>query len=73
MATCPRCRGHLTDSHRCPKRRGRVLAEIIACGIVGAVLGLLLFAVFLPRDDMDAIGILGGAALAIGVNRVLRG
>jgi uncharacterized paraquat-inducible protein A len=72
MATCPRCRGHLTDGHRCPRRRGLIAAEIIASGLAGAVVGLLLFAVFIPRDDMDAIGIVGGAAVGIGINRIIR-
>jgi hypothetical protein len=72
MATCPNCKGHLTDGHRCPRRRVFVVAEIIACGIAGALAGLLLFALFTSRDDMDVIGILGGAAVAIAINRALR-
>jgi hypothetical protein len=72
MATCPHCKGHLTDGHRCPRRRAYVVAEIIACGIAGGLAGLLLFALFTSRDDMDGIGILGGAALAIVIDRILR-
>src|SRR6185436_7317715 len=29
MATCPRCKGHLTDTHRCPKSRVMVALEIV--------------------------------------------
>jgi hypothetical protein len=72
MATCPHCKGHLTDGHRCPRRPAYVVAEIIACGLAGALAGLLLLALFNSRDDMDAIGIIGGAAVAIAINRVIR-
>lgn len=72
MATCPRCKGHLTDSHRCPRRPAWVAAEIIACGIVGGLIGLLLLAAFTSQDNLDAIGIVTGAVVAIGVNRILR-
>jgi hypothetical protein len=72
MATCPNCKGHLTDGHRCPKRPVFVIAEIIASGLAGGVAGLLLFALFTSRDDMDAIGILAGAAIAIWIDRSFR-
>lgn len=76
MSTCPRCRGHLTDSHRCPRRPVRVAVEIIAVGLLGGLVGLLLVAVFDPRGqitDMDSISIVAGALVAIGINRALRG
>jgi hypothetical protein len=75
MATCPHCKGHLTEGHRCPRRRIYVIAEIIASGIAGGLAGLLLLAAFDPRGqvtDMDATAIVGGAIVAIGLNRVLR-
>ncbi len=75
MATCPHCKGHLTEGHRCPRRRIYVVAEIIASGIAGGLGGLLLLAAFDPRGqvtDMDATAIVGGAIVAIGLNRVLR-
>ena len=76
MATCPRCRGHLTDSHRCPKSRGWVAAEVSAVAILGGLAGLLLVAIFDPRGqitDMDTISLVVGALAAVGVNRSLRG
>ena len=75
MATCPHCKGHLTEGHRCPRRRIYVIAEIIASGIAGGLAGLLLLAAFDPRGqvtDMDATAIVGGAIVAIGLNRILR-
>ncbi len=75
MATCPHCKGHLTEGHRCPRRRGYVIAEIVACGIAGGLAGLLILAAFDPHSlatDMDTTAILGGAAVAIGINRILR-
>ena len=75
MATCPHCKGHLTDGHRCPRRRVYVVAEIAACAIAGGLAGLLLLAAFDPRGqatDMDASAIVIGAAVAVGINRVLR-
>jgi hypothetical protein len=72
MATCPHCKGHLNEGHRCPRRRVYVVAEAIACGIAGGVAGLLLSALFTSRDDMDAIGIISGVVLGVGLNRILR-
>ena len=75
MATCPRCKGYLGDGHRCPRRRGFVVAEIIASGLVGALASYLLLAAFDPRGqatDMDLIAIVAGATVAIGINRFLR-
>ena len=75
MATCPNCKGHLTDGHRCPRRRVYVVAEIIACGIAGGLAGLLLLAAFDPHGqatDMDSTAIIVGAVVAIGIDRILR-
>jgi uncharacterized paraquat-inducible protein A len=76
MATCPRCKGHLTDTHRCPTRPARVAVEVIAVALLGGLAGLLLVALFDPRGqitDMDTISIVAGALLAVGINRALRG
>jgi hypothetical protein len=75
MATCPRCKGHLTDGHRCPHRRSLVAAEIIACAIGGGLLAWLTLIGFDPHGqvtDMDAISFIAGALVAVGINRALR-
>jgi hypothetical protein len=75
MSTCPHCKGHLTDAHRCPRRRRLVVAEIVACAIAGGLASLLLLAFFDPFNqatDLDAIAILTGAVVAVGLNRILR-
>jgi hypothetical protein len=75
MATCPRCKGHLNDGHRCPRRRIWVVAEIIACGFAGGLAGLLLLARFDPQSqaaDMDGTAIVVGAVVAIAIDRIIR-
>jgi hypothetical protein len=76
MATCPRCKGHLTDSHKCPRRLAIVAAEIIAVALAGAFLGLLLVAIFDRAGqitDADySISVIAGALIAIGLHRALR-
>ena len=76
MATCPRCRGHLTDNHRCPRRPGRVAAEIILAALAGGLLALIVVALVDPGGELThidtaavAVGIFGG----IGLDRLLRG
>ena len=76
MATCPRCKGHLTDSHRCPRRTHWVVLEIIASAAVGGFAGLLLVAIFDPRGqitDVDSMSLIVGALVGVGLNRALRG
>ena len=75
MATCPHCKGHLTDGHRCPRRRSFVIAEIVASAVVGGLGGLLLLAAFDPRGqitDMDGFAIALGMLVAVGINRFVR-
>jgi uncharacterized membrane protein YeaQ/YmgE (transglycosylase-associated protein family) len=77
MATCPRCKGHLTDSHKCPRRPLIVAAEITAAALAGGFVGLLLVAVFdqasqIPDGDY-VISAFAGAMIAIGIHRALRG
>ena len=75
MATCPHCKGHLTDGHRCPHRRSLVVLEIAAVFIAGGLGGLLLLAAFDPRGqvtDMDVIAFMAGALVAVGINRLVR-
>jgi hypothetical protein len=75
MATCRRCKGHLTDGHRCPKRPIFVVAEMIAWAIAGGLLSFALLAAFDPHNqagDLDVVAIAVGAIAAVGINRVLR-
>jgi hypothetical protein len=76
MSTCPRCKGHLTDSHKCPRRPVVVAAEMTASALAGGFAGLLLLAVFDPKEqitDLDVIlVVLGGALLSAGITRALR-
>lgn len=75
MATCPHCKGHLTEGHRCPRRPWMVWLEVAVCAFGGGILALLLLAIFDPRGqitDMDSVTFVAGALLAVGVNRALR-
>ena len=76
MATCPRCRGHLTDHHRCPRRPARVAVELALAAIAGGLLALLVVALIDPGGQLThidtaavTVGVLGG----IGLDRLLRG
>ena len=75
MATCPHCRGHLTDSHRCPTRPASVALEVIAVGILGALAALLLAAWWDPREQagIDGLALAAGAVIAVAIDRALRG
>jgi hypothetical protein len=74
MATCPRCKGHLTDNHRCPPRRLKAAIEICASALVGGFIGLFLVALFDPKNaGVEDILIIAGALTAVGINRALRG
>lgn len=75
MATCPRCKGYLTDSHRCPKRPLVAVMEILVCAVAGGFAGLMLVAIFDPRGqvaDVDTLSVIAGALIAVGIDRTLR-
>ncbi len=76
MATCPRCKGHLTETHKCPRRPLIVAAEILFVALAGGFVGLLLVAVFDRAGqitDADySISVIAGALIAIGLHRALR-
>lgn len=75
MATCPRCKGHLTETHRCPRRPIFVAAEIALWALAGGFAGFLLVALFDPHGqmkDVDAMAAVIGALTAVGLNRALR-
>jgi hypothetical protein len=76
MATCPRCRGHLTDNHRCPRRPGKVAAEIILAALAGGLFALVVVALFDPGDQLthiDKAAVAVGMFAGIGLDRLLRG
>ena len=76
MATCPRCKGHLTDSHRCPRRPIFAAVEIAGWAVTGGIGGFLLVALFDLRgeitDDIYLTSCVAGMLVAVGVNRALR-
>lgn len=76
MATCPRCKGHLTDSHICPRRPLIVAAEIATATVAGGFAGLLLVSLFDQHghgtDAEYAISITVGALIAFGIHRMTR-
>ena len=76
MATCPRCHGHLSDHHRCPRRPFRVAAEIAFAAFLGALVVIIILGLIDPEGNLThlhaaalAAGIFGG----IGLDRLLRG
>ena len=75
MATCPRCRGHLTDSHRCPKSTAKSALEIAAAGLLGGVLGVLGAGWLDPGGQarLAFVSLLAGSLLGIGIHRAVRG
>jgi hypothetical protein len=75
MATCPRCKGPLTDTHRCPRRPILVAAEVTAAGLAGAIVALLVAAVTVPQGRLmiDLSAMIVGALAGIGIDRYLRG
>ena len=76
MATCPRCRGHLTDTHRCPRRRWLVAAEISLAALAGGLAALIVVALIDPAGQwthIDAAAITVGGLSGIGLDRLLRG
>ncbi len=75
MATCPRCRGHLKDGHRCPRSRISVGAEIGGTGLLGGLAGLVLLAAFDRGGvaaDMDMMAFASGALILVGLHRIVR-
>jgi len=74
MATCPRCKGHLTDNHRCPRSPTRMAFEMTLAAIAGGFTALLIFSLIDPRGQlaMDAVWLVGGGLAGIGLDRWLR-
>ncbi len=74
MATCPRCKGHLTENHRCPRSRGRIAFETGLAAVGGALFTLLVLAILDPhaQSGLDGVLLVGGGLLGIAVDRFLR-
>ena len=74
MATCPRCKGHLTENHRCPRSPTRKVFETTLAALGGGFLALLVMALVDPRGQLSVDGILlvGGALAGVGLDRWLR-
>ena len=75
MSTCPHCKGHLTASHRCPRRPVIVATEITLSALAGGFAGLLVSVALSPGGEFtstDMMAVLIGAALAIAAERILR-
>lgn len=76
MATCPRCRGHLTDTHRCPKGRLRGALETGAVGLGGGLGGLIVLALLDAGGaarDLEGMAFVAGSLLALGAHAMVRG
>lgn len=71
MSTCPRCKGHLTASHRCPRKPLVVAIEIALAALAGGFAGLLIAAVFDPHGRMDTVFLVAGAAIGVAISRAL--
>lgn len=74
MATCPRCKGHLTEDHHCPRSPARRAFEIGIAAIGGAFCALLVIALIDPLGQLtvDAVLLVAGALVGVGLDRLLR-
>ncbi len=68
MATCPKCRGHLTSGHRCRRTRVQQTMDLAIAGVVGGVTAMVMTAIFDRAQlvtDYDGYILAGGIALAM--------
>jgi hypothetical protein len=74
MSTCPRCKGHLTDSHRCPRSPARIAFEMTLAALLGGLVALLIFSLIDPHGQltMDAVWLAAGALVGVAVDRLRR-
>ena len=75
MATCPKCMGALTESHRCPRRLWSRLTEAISTVGVGGGIGALFCYVIedRPAGALVLAAIALGAVLATAVRQAVGG
>jgi hypothetical protein len=75
MSTCPGCKGHLTDDHKCSRRPAVVGIELALAAVAGGVAALLLVALLDPHgrlSSIDSAVVVIGALAAGGLTRFLR-
>jgi hypothetical protein len=75
MATCPHCKGHLTDNHRCPRSPKRRVFEVVLAATAGGLAALLLTAIIDPHGQLSLDGVLliVGVLAGVGLDYWLRG
>jgi hypothetical protein len=75
MATCPRCKGHLTENHRCPRSPARKAIEISLAALAGGVVMLVIMSLVDPhgQSSLDGLLLVAGALAGVGVGKWLRG
>jgi hypothetical protein len=72
MATCPRCKGPLTEHHRCRARGWRLAFHRAQAGLVGAALGAVISSTVIAPDAFPALGLVIGGIVGLGVGEALR-
>jgi hypothetical protein len=74
MATCPRCKGHLTEHHRCPRSPARVALELAMAALAGGLVALLVVGLIDPHGQLalDGVVLIGGALAGAGLDWWLR-
>lgn len=73
MATCPRCHGHLTDGHKCPRSRWAIAIELFGTAMAGGLAALAFVAIFDPEQltiDLDGFVFALGAMVALGAHQL---
>jgi len=75
MATCPRCKGHLTENHRCPRSPARKAFEMSLAAIAGSVVMLVMMSIVDPhgQTSIDGVLLVAGALAGVGLDKWLRG
>jgi hypothetical protein len=75
VSTCPRCKGPLTDTHRCPRRPIVEALEAIAVSVGGGIAALVIFSLIDTGQrfaHLDLWLFIAGSLAARGVHVYLR-